>query len=92
MQSDPHASSKMVFLGIGAIGGSAGAWVSAVHPHTFLLARGETAAALCSGGLTLFTARAPEQKEPVRVCSLDDGWLRRPERGPPQPISMVVYP
>jgi 2-dehydropantoate 2-reductase len=67
MQIDPHASTKIVFLGIGAIGGSAGAWVSAVHPNTFLLARGETAAALRSGGLTLYTAHAPEKKGHVSI-------------------------
>ncbi len=66
---------KIVFMGIGAIGGSMAAWVSAAHPETYLLARGETAAAIRSQGLTLYSSQAPDQKVrfPVRdIARLDE--------------------
>jgi hypothetical protein len=37
-----NGNPKIVFLGTGAIGASAGAWVAAHHADTFLLSRGKT--------------------------------------------------
>jgi 2-dehydropantoate 2-reductase len=67
-----HAHLKIVFLGIGAIGGTAAAWLSAHHPNTYLLARGETAEALRTHGLTLYPAGAPENKQRFPVQTIRD--------------------
>ncbi len=64
---------KIVFLGIGAVGATAAAWVSRQYPETYLLARGQTANALAaSGALTLFSGAAPDQKERVPVRAIRD--------------------
>jgi 2-dehydropantoate 2-reductase len=66
------ANTKIIFLGIGAIGGTAAAWVSARHANTYLLGRGETLAALRAGGLTLYAAGEPARKERYPVQSIQD--------------------
>jgi 2-dehydropantoate 2-reductase len=61
---------KIVFLGIGAIGGTAAAWVSKQHAETYLLARGRTAEAIEAAGLTLYSSTAPERKERIPVRAI----------------------
>lgn len=54
---------NIVFIGTGAIGGSAGAWVSERHTNTYLLGRGLTGEVLRTKGLTLYPQGQPRQKE-----------------------------
>ncbi len=58
---------KIVFVGTGAIGGSVGAWVSAVHANTYLLGRGAAGQAMRAHGITLYQSDRPEQKDNIAV-------------------------
>ncbi|HVN55292.1 MAG TPA: 2-dehydropantoate 2-reductase N-terminal domain-containing protein [Anaerolineaceae bacterium] len=71
MQTPPQQN-KIVFLGIGAIGGSTGAWVTAHHPNTYLLGRGESAEVIRAHGITTYRGENPDRKEQVRVNLISD--------------------
>ncbi len=58
---------KIIFLGIGAIGGSMGALTALHHPNTWLLARGKTAEVLSEKGMTLYPGGQPDQKQQIPV-------------------------
>jgi len=58
---------KIVFFGVGAIGGSIGAWASTQHANSFLLARGHTADVMSTRGITLYPGDQPEQREHIAV-------------------------
>ncbi len=66
------ADKKIVFLGTGAIGGSAGAWIASQHENTFLLSRGKTAEVLRANGMTTYRGDRPEQKATVKVKVIED--------------------
>lgn len=56
---------NIVFIGTGAIGGSAGAWVSERHNNTYLLGRGLTGEVMRTKGLALYPQGQPGRKEQV---------------------------
>ena len=51
---------KILFIGLGAIGGSVAAWVAENYPPTFVMGHGATQAALRQNGLTTYQFDAPD--------------------------------
>ena len=63
---------KILFIGTGAIGGSVAAWVAENYPATFVMAHGQTLAALRGQGLTVYRFAAPEEtRRTVRVAVVE---------------------
>jgi 2-dehydropantoate 2-reductase len=66
------AIGKIVFVGAGAIGGSVAAWTSEVHAETFVVDRGEVAAAIREGGIETYEGgREAETRRVAGVAVLD---------------------
>jgi 2-dehydropantoate 2-reductase len=65
---------KVVFVGAGAIGGSAAAWVAPQHTDTWILARGGAPAveSLRANGITIYPGEQPDRRDTVRVNIIDD--------------------
>ncbi len=63
---------KLVFLGVGAIGGSVGGWVAQRHEEIWFLARGAALDALRRNGLTLYQRDEPERRERIGVRAVED--------------------
>lgn len=63
---------KILLIGPGAIGGTVAAWVAENYPAAFVMAHGETLAALRANGLTTYRFDAPEQtRRSVRVAAVE---------------------
>jgi 2-dehydropantoate 2-reductase len=67
MRENPN----IVIFGVGAIGGSVGGWIAARYEPVYFLARGETAEALRSNGLTLYQG-GDKNQEPFAVKVIQD--------------------
>lgn len=62
---------KIVFFGVGAIGGSVGGWVAPHYDNFYFYDKGETLAALKANGLTTYLEHHSDQKETVKVKVID---------------------
>jgi 2-dehydropantoate 2-reductase len=63
---------KILFIGPGAIGGSVAAWVAENYPATFVMAHGQTLAALRDKGLTVYRFDAPEEtRRTLRIAVVE---------------------
>ena len=60
-----NPSPKILIVGAGAIGGTAGAWLAARHPQTSLLARGSAARDMAEKGITTRGQGEPGAEEHV---------------------------
>ncbi len=63
---------KIVFFGVGAVGGSVGGWIAPHYQDLYFYDQGLVAEALKQKGLTLYGSDAPEQKKNVKVKVMDD--------------------
>lgn len=63
---------KIVFLGVGVIGGSVGSWIAPHHAETYFLDIGPVAETLRAKGITTYPGDAPDRKETVQVRVIDD--------------------
>ncbi len=63
---------KIVFLGVGAVGASVGAWIAPKYENTYFLDQGETAEALKNNGITSYLGDEPEKKEHTSVKVIKD--------------------